>query len=230
MVDLKGYFRDHFQDMSSICPDPMKVTGPAHAYIVHKAASIPAGAFKDIDLKTPEGMAEKDLRMALYKDSITLANRKTDKQALEKETAYEIIRSMCSTSLKIILTSDIELSEMMTNDPLQILNILKRLITSKAHGHVEYDQSDALEEWYTLRMRDEEDVAMYSKRAAKAITKVEKNRIQRDEQQAFGYIKGLNSKVAVYGECNGDYEAGKIPKYDGRSNPRGREVPQGNHT
>jgi hypothetical protein len=67
MVDLKGHFRDHFQDMSRICPDPMKVTGPAPAYIVYKAASIPAGAFKDIDLKTPEGMAEKGLRMASYK-------------------------------------------------------------------------------------------------------------------------------------------------------------------
>jgi hypothetical protein len=146
MVYLKGYFRDHFQDMSSICPDPMKVTGPAPAYIVYKAPSIPAGAIKDIDLKTPEGMAEKDLRMASYKDSITLANRKTDKQALEKETAYEIIRSMCSTSLNMILTSDEEFSEMTTNDPLQLVNILKRLITSKAERHVEYDRSDALEE------------------------------------------------------------------------------------
>jgi hypothetical protein len=62
MVDLKGYFRYHFQDMSSICPDPMKVTGPAPAYIIYKAASIPAKAFKDIDLETPEGKAEKELR------------------------------------------------------------------------------------------------------------------------------------------------------------------------
>jgi hypothetical protein len=58
MVDLKGYFRDHFQDMSSICPNPMKVTGPAPAYNVHKAKSIPAGAFKDLDLETPEGKAK----------------------------------------------------------------------------------------------------------------------------------------------------------------------------
>jgi hypothetical protein len=78
MVDLKGYFRDHFQDMSSICPNPMKVTGPAPAYNVYKAKSIPAGAFKDLDLETPEGKAEKDLRMASYEDSITLANRMTD--------------------------------------------------------------------------------------------------------------------------------------------------------
>jgi hypothetical protein len=205
MVDLKGYFRDHFQDMSSICPDPMKATGPAPAYIVYRARSIPVGAFQDIDLATTEGMAEKELRMAAYKDSITLANRKMDKQDQEKGTAYEIIRSMCSASLNIILTSDKEFTEMTSNDPLQLLNILKRLITSKVDGHVEHDRSDALEEWYTLRMRDGEDVAMYSKRAAKAIermvaTKVEKTRIPTDVQQAFGYIKGLNSKVAVYEE------------------------------
>ena len=105
MVDLKGYFRDHFPDMSSICPDPMKATGPAPAYIVYKARSIPVGAFKDLDLTTSEGMAEKELRMAAYKDSINLV-----------------------------------------------------------------------------------------------ATKVEKTRIPTDVQQAFGYIKGLNSKVAVYEE------------------------------
>ena len=76
MVDLKGYFRDHLQDMSSICPDPMKATGPVPAYIVYKARSIPVGAFKDLDLTTPEGMAEKELRMAAYKDSINLASRR----------------------------------------------------------------------------------------------------------------------------------------------------------
>jgi hypothetical protein len=120
----------------------------------------------------------------------------------------------------IILTSDKEFSEMMTNDPLQLLNILKRLITSKADGHVEYDRS--LEEWYTLRMRDGEDIAMYSKRAAKAIermvvTKVEQNRIPTDVQQAFGYIKGLNSKVAAYGEyknyLSNAMETMKLDKY-----------------
>jgi hypothetical protein len=137
--------------------------------------------------------------MPSYKDAITLANRKTDKQALEKETAYGIIRSMCSTSLNIILTSDKEFAEMTTNDPLQLLGILKRLITSKVDGHVEHDRSDALEEWYTLRMREGEDLATYSKRAAKAIERMA-TRIPTDVQQAFGYIKGSNSKVAVYGE------------------------------
>ena len=131
MVDLKGYFRDHFQDMSSICPDPMKATGPAPAYIVYKARSIPVGAFKDLDLTTPEGMAWKELRMAAYKDSINLANRRMDRQDQEKGTAYEIIRSMCSASLNIILTSDKEFTDMTSNDPLQLLNILKRLIKGR---------------------------------------------------------------------------------------------------
>jgi hypothetical protein len=71
-------------------------------------------------------------------------------------------------------------------------------------------------------MRDGEDIAMYIKRAAKAIermvaTKVEKNRIPTDVQQAFGYIKGLNSKVAAYGEyknyLSNAMETMKLDKY-----------------
>ena len=28
MVELKGYLRDHYPDMNTICPDPMKIHGP----------------------------------------------------------------------------------------------------------------------------------------------------------------------------------------------------------
>jgi hypothetical protein len=34
---LKGYHWDHFQDMSTICPDPMKTGGPSRAYIIYAA-------------------------------------------------------------------------------------------------------------------------------------------------------------------------------------------------
>ena len=107
--------------------------------------------------------------------------------------------------LSNFIVTIVRATDMTSNDPLQLLDILKRLITSKVDGHVEHDRSDALEEWYTLRMRDGEDVATYSKRAAKATermvaTQVERTRIPTDVQQAFGYIKGLNSKVAVYEE------------------------------
>ena len=97
----------------------------------------------------------------------------------------QIIRSMCSTALNTILMTDKEFTDMTINDPLVLLNILKRLITTKCDGHVEHDRSDALEEWYTLRMRDGEDITVYSKRASKALermaaTGVETTRIPND--------------------------------------------------
>ena len=54
---------------------------------------------------------------------------------LDKETGYQIIRSMCSTALNTILMTDKEFTKMKTTDPSVLLNILKRLMT-KCGGHV----------------------------------------------------------------------------------------------
>ena len=111
---------------------------------------------------------------------------------------------------------------MTTNDPFVLLNILKRLITTKCDGHVEHDRSDALEEWYTLRMRDGEDITAYSKRASKALermaaTGVEITRIPTNIQQGSGYIKGLNNRTGNYVEyknyLSNALETMKVDKY-----------------
>ena len=204
MAELKGYLRDNFQDMSSICPDPMKIGATPPAYVKYTARPLPPGSLAACP-DTDEGREMRLVLITSYKDNITATNKKLDKQELDKQPAYEVIRSMCSIALNAILAADKEFMEMRTNDPLILLNIIKRLVTTKCDGHVEHDRTDALTEWYNLAMSDIEDIASYSKRASKAIERMKSTGVTEaqqptDEQQAFGYIKGLNSRVLVYAE------------------------------
>ena len=70
---------------------------------------------------------------------------------------------------------------------------------------MEHDRTDALSEWYNLKMGDNEDISVYSRRASKSIdrmrtTGIRPEQIPDQEQQAFTYIKGLNSRVPMYAE------------------------------
>ena len=112
---------------------------------------------------------------------------------------------MCSIALNAILGADEEFLQMKDNDPLVLLSILKRIVTMKCDGHVEHDRTDALTEWYNLRVGDSEDISVYSRRASKSIdrmrtTGIRPEQIPNQEQQAFTYIKGLNSRVPMYAE------------------------------
>ena len=82
---------------------------------------------------------------------------------------------------------------------------MKRIVTTKCDGHVEHDRTDVLTEWYNLRMGDNEGISVYSARATKSIermrtTKVPAAQIPTQEQQAFSYIRGLNSRDQMYAE------------------------------
>lgn len=204
MVELKGYLRDHYPDMNTICPDPMKIHGPPPAYMVYTTRPLDKVALAKCGTDE-EGLEERKCLLAVYKDSLTLTNKKLDKQESDKETVYFVIRSMCSVSLNAILGADPEFIGMTSNDPLKLLSILKRIVTTKCDGHVEHDRSDALTEWYNLRMGDNEDIALYSRRASKSVERMKTTGIRIDqipdpEQQAFVYIKGLNSKVQIYAD------------------------------
>ena len=138
-------------------------------------------------------------------DSLSLTNKKMDKQDSDKEPVYYVIRSMCSIALNAILGADEEFLAMENNDPLALLTILKRIVTTKCDGHVEHDRTDALTEWYNLRMGDNEDISLYSRRASNSIdrmktTGIRAEQIPNQEQQAFTYIKGLNSRIPMYAE------------------------------
>ena len=69
---------------------------------------------------------------------LSLTNKKLDKQESDKEPVYYVIRSMCSIALDAILGADDEFIAMRENDPLVLLSILKRIVTTKCDGHVEH--------------------------------------------------------------------------------------------
>ena len=79
MVELKGYLRDHYPDKNTICPDPMKIHGPKPAYMVFTTRPPDKVALANCGTD-PEGLEERKCLMAVYKDSLTLTNKKMDEQ------------------------------------------------------------------------------------------------------------------------------------------------------
>ena len=71
MVGLKGYLRDHYPDMNSICPDPTKTNGPAPAYMIYKSRALDKVALAACTTD-PEGVEQRKCLLAVYKDTLTL--------------------------------------------------------------------------------------------------------------------------------------------------------------
>ena len=189
MVELKGYLRDHYPDMNTICPDPMKPDDVKPGYMVYKTRPLDKEALARCGTN-PEGLEERKCLYAVHKDTLSLTNKKLDEQESGKEPVYYVIRSMCSIALNSILGADDEFIAMRENDPLVLLSILKIIVTTKCDGHVEHDTTDVLTEWYNLKMGDNEDISVYSRRALKPIdrmraTGIRYEQIPDQEQQAF---------------------------------------------
>ena len=73
IVELKGYLRDHYPDMNTICPDPMKLHGPKPAYMVYTTRPLDKEALAKCGTD-PEGLEERKCIMAVYKDSLTFVD------------------------------------------------------------------------------------------------------------------------------------------------------------
>ena len=119
MVELKGYLRDHYPDMSTICTDPMKADSVKPAYTIYTSRPLDKDALAKCGTD-PEGLEERKLLLAVYKD-----NKKLDKQEPDKESVYYMIRSMCSIALNAILGADEEFLAIKSNDPPSISDYTK---------------------------------------------------------------------------------------------------------
>ena len=93
MVDLKAYLRDHYSDMNTICPDPMKANGPAPGYTICTSRPLDKMALAACT-SDPEGVDERKCLLAVYKDTLMATNKKQDKQESDKGPGYFVIRSM----------------------------------------------------------------------------------------------------------------------------------------
>ena len=63
MVELKGYLRDHYPDMSTMCPDPMTLHRPQPAYMVYTTRPLDKAALAKCGTD-PEELEERKCIMA----------------------------------------------------------------------------------------------------------------------------------------------------------------------
>ena len=64
--------------MNTICPDPMKANGPKPAYMVYTLRPLDKVALAACGTD-PEGLEGRKCIVAVYKDTITMTNKKLDK-------------------------------------------------------------------------------------------------------------------------------------------------------
>ena len=205
LMTLKEYFRRHFQDLESICPDPMLITvGPQ--YVTYSLPVLDADAIRGLnDQSDPMGLQRQTI-LLMFKAQLSSLTQKQDKQTLERGSAYRVIRSMCSPQLNAILVVLPAFLAVPTDDPLALLAVLKTVVTSRTDGFdVEIDRDLALREWYTLTMSNGEDIIAYGRRAVKTYERigtsgVPESHFPTPKQQARRFIEGLSSSISTYND------------------------------
>ena len=131
---LKEYFRHNFQDMESICPDPMLLTD-IPAYATYQEPILEAADLQGLtEASDPQGI-HKQTVLIVYKTKLAAYMHKLDKQLLDKGSAYRVIRSMCSPQLNAILIVDPKFIEVKKTDPLALLAAIKNDVTSRCDGN-----------------------------------------------------------------------------------------------
>jgi hypothetical protein len=74
---------------------------------------------------------------------------------------------MRSSQLNAILIVDPTFIAADKNDPLALLAAIKSVVTSSCDGNIELERAQALRDWYTLTMREGEDIVEYGRRSVK---------------------------------------------------------------
>ena len=205
LMVLKEYFRRHFQDLESICPDPMILT-TTPSYVTYNIPTLNAASIAGLnDESDPMGIQRQTV-ILIFRAQLSSITQKRDKQELEKASAYRVIRSMCSPQLNAILVVLPAFLAVRTDDPLALLTVLKTVVTSRTDGFdVEIDRDQALREWYTLTMSSGEDIIAYGRRAVKTYERigtsgVPETHFPTPKQQARRFIEGLSSSIPTYND------------------------------
>ena len=157
MQILKEYMRVNFQDLESICPDPMMLSIKP-AYEVYEFAEPDYAKLEALDDTTdPKGFRAK-LMMADLNSERAVVTKMKKKQMEDRRSAYRLIRSMCSPSLNAILIVNAKFIAVKFDDPLELLAVIKSVVTSRCDGNQELERSQALRDWYTLTMSTGEEI------------------------------------------------------------------------
>jgi hypothetical protein len=140
---LEDKLRDGTQDLKSICKDPLK-TEKIAAYIVYER---PRPSAADLATLTPAADPHginKMLFQGIWSSLNQAYQKKQDKQDQDKAMVYTLIRSLLSAQLNALLGVDDGFRECPDDDPLMLLDIIKRLISTRADGNEELDRQKAL--------------------------------------------------------------------------------------
>jgi Zinc knuckle len=205
LMVLKEYFRRHFQDLESICPDHMMLA-TVPKYVDYNLPVLDAAAITGLNDQTDPMGIQRQTVLLVFRTQLSSITQKRDKQALEKASAYRVIRSMCSPQLNAILVVLPAFLAVPTDDPLALLAVLKTVVTSRTDGFdVEIDRDQALREWYTLTMSNGEDIIAYGRRAVKTYERigtsgVPESHFPSPKQQARRFIEGLSSSISTYND------------------------------
>ena len=194
--------REHTQDLQSIVQDQLRLT-IIPAYKVH-ARPVPDDA--ETATFTPE-LDPNGVKRMIFQGEWNSKNqaylKKVDRQNQDKVMAYTLIRSMCSPQLNALLVVDLTFIGCGDDDPLNLLKIIKRLITARPDGNEELDRQKALGEWLTFRMKTNEQIIDYDRRAVRAFDRLSITGIAvadqpLPKQQAMRFIDGLDSSVPAF--------------------------------
>jgi hypothetical protein len=202
LMALKEYFRLHFQDLESICPDPMLLL-ELPGYLVHNLPILRPEDLAGITEENDPLGIRKQTVLLLFRARISSHMQKVERQHLDRGSAYRVIRSMCSPQLNAILVVDPTFIAVDKNDPLALLEAIKSVVTSRCDGNIELERAQALRDWYTLTMREGEDIVEYGRRSVKlcerlASTGVPTAQRPLPKEQSLRFIDGLSTSISTY--------------------------------
>jgi hypothetical protein len=199
---LKDKLRDGTQDLKSICKDPLK-TEKVAAYILYERPRASAADLASLQPEEDPHGIQRMLFQEIWSSLNQAYQQRKDKQDEDKAMVYILIRSLLSAQLNALLKVDDEFRECPDDDPLRLLEIIKRLISTRVDGYEELDRQKALGEWLTLTMKHGEKIVDYGRRALKtfdrlAITGIPEAEHPKPKQQSMRFIDGLDSSMPAY--------------------------------
>ena len=202
MATLQEYFRDTYQDLHTIFPDPLRLT-TVPAYKIFTALDPTAEQLANFtDENDPDGDRKKYF-LDMFKERRQAALKQQTTQLIDREKAYHLIRSLCSAELNAILSPKAEFNEILTSDPLGLLNVIKSVVTARCDGDVDLERIHALREWYNMTMHATEDIVTYAKRAVRIYERlntvgVPAGHLPSAPLQARKFIDGLSNTTPAY--------------------------------
>jgi hypothetical protein len=171
IAKLKAYCRDSYQDLQSICQDPMKVT-VAPAYRKHLPPMASEAELEAIRKENDPTGDKNKIFMGLLSGRNNQYLKLLTQQRIDKENCYTVIREMCSAQLNSLLAVDAAFIACEEDDPLELLRVIKRLVTARPDGNEELDRQKALSEWFGLKMEHGEVILNYGRRAIKTFKRL----------------------------------------------------------